>query len=64
MTESGVLSKGHNADAKVSYTFVNDSRGLPEIREYFNEALKTLGKKPKKKLTFSIEQEGADDGYF
>ncbi len=64
LTEAGVLNKKYNPSSRTSYSFVRDPSQLPVIREYFEEALKTLGKKPKKKLTFSVEQEIEEDGYF
>ena len=64
LTEAGVLNKKYNPSSRTSYTFVRDTSQLPIIREYFEEALKTLGKKPKRKLTFSVEQELAEDEYF
>ncbi len=64
LTEAGILDKKYNSSARTSYTFVRDARKLPVIKEYFQEALKTLKKKPKKELTFKIEQEIEDDEYF
>lgn len=64
LTESGVLDKRYNASTRTSYTFVRDARKLPIIKEYFEQALSTLGKKPKKKFTFSVEQEMEEEDYF
>ena len=64
LIEAGMLNKKYNASVRTSYTFVRDIKSLPVIREYFEEALKTLGKKPKRKLTFSVEQEMEEDDYF
>ena len=64
LIEAGTLIKNYDASARTSYTFVRDDRRVPVIQEYFDEALKTLGKKTKKNITLSIEQETEDDGYF
>ena len=64
LIEAGTLIKKYDASTRTSYTFVKDDRRVPLIQEYFDEALKTLGKKTKKNITLSIEQEVGDDGYF
>ena len=64
LTEAGVLNKKHDASSKTYYIFVKDTNNFPVIREYFEEALKTLDKKPKRKVTFSLEQEMEDGDYF
>ncbi len=64
LTEANVLNKKHDAGSKIYYTFIKDTNNVPVIREYFEKALKTLDKKPKRKVTFSVEQEMEEEGYF
>ncbi len=65
ITESGFLIKSHQADSKVHYSFVKDEQHLPKIRIYFERALRTLGKKPKREITFKLEEEiGSEEDYF
>ena len=64
LTEAGVLNKKYNPSSRTSYTFVKDDQRSPIIQGYFEEALKTLGKKPKRKITLSVEQEVEDESYF
>lgn len=64
ITESGFLIKNHQSDSKVHYIFVRDEKHLPSIRVYFERALKTLGKKPRREITFKMEEEMGDDNYY
>ncbi len=59
---AGLIMKKAKSSGKTYYTFVSDTKNSPIVKEYFTRALKTLGKEPKKKLTFSIEQNLGEDG--
>ncbi len=62
LVDAGLIMKKSKSTGKTYYTFVSDNKNSLVVKEYFKRALKTLGKKPKKKLTFSIEQNIGEDG--
>ncbi len=62
---AGLIQKGFGSSGKTYYTFIKEKiSGDMIIRKYFNVALKTLGKKPKKEISFKIEQEIDEGDYF
>lgn len=62
---AGLIKKNTKSTGKIYYSFIKDeSSGRLFIREYFEEALKTLGKKPKREVTFKLEEEMSEESYF
>lgn len=55
LVESGYLKK---TKGKREYFFIRDEiKKIAKITEFFDEACKTLGKKPKKQTTYTFENE-------
>ncbi len=62
---AGLIKKGAASSGKTYYAFIKEKiSGDLIIRKYFNVALKTLGKKPKREISFKIEEEADEGGYF
>ncbi len=65
LINAGLVKKKIKSNGKTYYVLTSDKvSGVIIARKYFNRALKTLGKTPKKEITFSVEQEMKDDDYF
>ncbi len=65
LINSGLIKKKTDPSGKNYFVFTkNETSGELVIRKYFDRALKTLDKKPRRKITFEIEQEMGEDDYF
>ncbi len=62
---AGVIKKGNHSSGKTYFVILKDDSSKEVIvRRYFDRALKTLGKKPKKKIIFELEEEMKEEDYF